>query len=237
MKRVIVIPARLDSQRLPKKLLRPVRGVPLIRRVAEGCLKTGERVIVATDSEEIKSVLYDLPLEVIMTPKDIKSGTDRVAHVVRDMDVDLVINYQGDEPFVYKDDIDRIFAELEYNDVVTVAVREKEKIEDPNNVKVVIDSHNMALYFSRSPIPYFRNKIEDSFYPLKHVGIYGFRKHILLEFTRMPQGHLEIIEGLEQLRLLERGIGIKVILTDNFYHGIDTEKDLEIIEALLQEGS
>jgi len=237
MKRVIVIPARLDSSRLPKKLLRPVGGTPLIRRVAKGCLETGERVIVATDSEEISRVLNDLPVEVIMTPEDIKSGTDRVAFAVRDMDVDLIINYQGDEPFVYKDDIERMFAELEYNDVVTIAVREKKNIEDPNNVKVVIDSRNMALYFSRSPIPYFRNKMDDSFYPLKHVGIYGFRKTTLMEFTQMPQGHLEIIEGLEQLRLLERGIGIKVILSDNFYHGIDTEKDLELIEALLREGA
>jgi len=121
MKRVIVIPARLDSSRLPKKLLRPVGGTPLIRRVAKGCLETGERVIVATDSEEISRVLNDLPVEVIMTPEDIKSGTDRVAFAVN-------------EPFVYKDDIERMFAELEYNDVVTIAVREKKNIEDPNNV-------------------------------------------------------------------------------------------------------
>ncbi len=234
MKRAIVIPARLESTRLPRKLTIPIKGKPLIRRVAEGCLATGERVIVATDSEEIARLLRGLPVEVILTPSDIRSGTDRVAYVVKDMDLEFVINYQGDEPFVYKEDIERIFAELEYNDVVTVAVRDSNLIDDPNTVKVVIDSSNRALYFSRSPIPFFRNKLENSFYPLKHVGIYGFRKDVLLEFVSMQEGHLEKLEGLEQLRLLERGFSIKVILTDNFYHGIDTHKDIRVIESLLQ---
>ncbi len=234
MKRAIVIPARLESTRLPRKLTIPIRGKPLIRRVAEGCLKTGERVIVATDSEEIAKLVRSLPLEIIFTPANLKSGTDRVAHAIKDMDIDFIINYQGDEPFVYKEDIERIFAELEYNEVVTVAVRDDSHAEDPNTVKIVTDSNNKALYFSRSPIPYFRNKVENSFYPLKHIGIYGFRKKTLLEFVNMQEGHLETVEGLEQLRLLEKGIPIKVILTDNFYHGIDTERDLKIIESLLQ---
>ena len=234
MKRAIVIPARLDSKRLPKKLTIPIKGKPLIRRVVEGCLNTGERVIVATDSEEIARLIKGLPLEIIFTPSDLKSGTDRVAYAVKDLDVDLIINYQGDEPFVYKEDIERIFAELEYHEVVTVAMIESGLFEDPNTVKVVIDSANKALYFSRSPIPYFRNKVEHGFYPLKHVGIYGFRKNILMEFVNMQEGYLEKIEGLEQLRLLEKGIPIKVILTDKFYHGIDTERDIQIIESLLQ---
>ena len=233
-KRVIVIPARLGSTRLKEKPLVLIKGKPLIRWVAEGCVRTGGRVVVATDSERIAQAVGDLPLEVILTPSDLRSGTDRVAYVVRDMDVDLVINYQGDEPFVYKEDIERLFGALSEASVATLAVRDKEAYRDSASVKVVIDRESYALYFSRSPIPFFRNSSE-GLYPLKHVGIYAFRKETLMEFVNLPRSELEEVEGLEQLRLLENGYRIKVLLTENYYHGVDTQEDIRKVgERLTQ---
>ncbi len=233
-KRVIVIPARLGSTRLKEKPLVLIKGKPLIRWVAEGCVRTGGRVVVATDSERVARTVSDLPLEVVLTPSGIKSGTDRVAYVVRYMDVDLVINYQGDEPFVYKEDIERLFSALSEASVATLAVRDKEAYRDSASVKVVIDREGYALYFSRSPIPFFRNSSE-GLYPLKHVGIYAFRKETLMEFVNLPRSELEEVEGLEQLRLLENGYRIKVLLTENYYHGVDTQEDIRKVgERLTQ---
>ena len=231
-KRLIVIPARLGSTRLKEKPLVLIKGKPLIRWVAEGCVRTGERVVVATDSERVARAVGDLPLEVVLTPSGIKSGTDRVAHVVRGMDVDLVINYQGDEPFVYKEDVERLFGALSEASVATLAVRDREAYEDSASVKVVIDGKGYALYFSRSPIPFFRNS-SDGLYPLKHVGIYAFRKETLMEFVNLPRSELEEIEGLEQLRLLENCYRIKVLLTENYYHGVDTQEDVKKVEEKL----
>lgn len=232
MRRAVIIPARLGSTRLKEKPLKKLLGKPLIRWVVEGLVKTGERVILATDSERVKEVVEDL-CEVFLTPSDLPSGSDRVLYVVRDLDVDLIINYQGDEPFVYEEDIKLIFRELEKGErVVTLARKDKEAYERPEDVKVVLDREGYALYFSRSPIPYFRKN--DTFYPLKHVGIYGFRKETLMEFGAMPPSKLEQIEGLEQLRLLENGIKIKVLITENYYHGVDTEEDLKIVEEKLK---
>jgi len=235
MRRLIVIPARLGSTRLKEKPLRKILGKPLIRWVVENLKKTGQELLVATDSEEIKEVVEDL-CEVILTPSEIPSGSDRVLYVVKDLNVDFVINYQGDEPFAYKEDIEKIFNALEEgNEAVTLATRDKEAYKRPEDVKVVIDNKGYALYFSRAPIPYFRKK--NDFYPLKHVGIYGFRKETLIKFGSLPKSILEEIEGLEQLRLLENGIKIKVILTNNFYHGVDTEEDIKIVEDILKKGN
>ncbi len=233
MKKLIVIPARIGSTRLKEKPLINIKGKPLIRWVAEGCLKTGFPVMVATDSEKVKEVLKDLDINVVITPSDIPSGTDRVAYVVKNTDAELIINYQGDEPFVYKEDIERIFYELEMGEkVVTLATKDEGAYERISDVKVVLDKEGYALYFSRSPIPYFRNK-KEGIYPLKHIGIYGFRRETLMKFTGMEKTLLEETESLEQLRLLENGIKIKVLLTENFYHGVDTEDDIKIVEGRL----
>lgn len=235
MRRSIIVPARLSSTRLKKKPLRRILGKPLIRWVLEGCLKTGERVILATDSEEIAKVVADMDVEIFLTPSDIPSGTDRVAYVVERMEVDLILNYQGDEPFVYPEDVERIFKALEEGEeAVTLAVKDKNAYGKSSDVKVVLNRDGYALYFSRSPIPYFREET-DSLYPLKHVGIYGFRREALMRFVSMKRSALEIIEGLEQLRLLENGHRIKVLLTENLYHGVDTEEDLRIVERVLRE--
>jgi len=235
MERAIIVPARLSSTRLEKKLLRRILGNPLIRWVLEGCLKTGEKVILATDSEEIAKAVADLEVEIFLTPSDIPSGTDRVAYVAERTGVDLILNYQGDEPFVYPEDVDRIFRALEEGEgTVTLAVKDENAYRRSSDVKVVLDREGYALYFSRSPIPHFREKVEN-LYPLKHVGIYGFRREVLKRFVYMRRSPLEIIEGLEQLRLLENGHRIKVLLTENFYHGVDTEEDLRIVEKVLRE--
>ncbi len=231
MRRLIVIPARLSSTRLKEKPLAPILGKPLIRWVVEGCLKTKERVILATDSERIYEVVKDLPVEVRFTPSDLPSGSDRVAYVVREEEVDYVINYQGDEPFVYEEDIQRLFHALEDHSVATLAIKDPHAYKDPNSVKVVLRQDHTALYFSRSPIPYMKTSSDP--YPLKHVGIYAYRKQTLLEFTTMQKSTLEALENLEQLRLLEAGYNIKVILTKNYYHGVDTEEDIRLVEREL----
>jgi len=232
MRRVIVIPARLGSTRLKEKPLKKILGKPLIRWVVEGLVKTGEKVILATDSERVKEVVEDL-CEVYLTPSGLPSGSDRVLYVVKNLKADLIINYQGDEPFVYEEDVKRIFQELEKGEeVVTLARRDEKAYKRPEDVKVVLDREGYALYFSRSPIPYFRKK--DNLYPLKHVGIYGFRRDTLIKFGNMPKSRLEEIEGLEQLRLLENGIKIRVLITENYYHGVDTEEDVKIVEEKLK---
>ncbi|WP_457600655.1 3-deoxy-manno-octulosonate cytidylyltransferase [Hydrogenivirga sp.] len=234
MERAIVIPARLGSTRLPEKPLRHVAGKPLIRWVVEGCLRTGERVILATDSDRVGEVVSDLGVEVFITPPELPSGSDRVAYVVERSGIDLVINYQGDEPFVYEEDVSRVFRELERGEgVVTLGMHDGESYEREADVKVVLDSEGYALYFSRAPIPFFREHAEGA-YPIKHVGIYGFRRETLLEFVSMERGVLERLESLEQLRLLEAGIPIKVLITENYYHGVDTEEDINIVESLLK---
>ena len=232
MRRVIVIPARLGSTRLKEKPLKKILEKPLIRWVVEGLVRTGEKVILATDSERVKEVVEDL-CEVYLTPSDLPSGSDRVLYVVKNLKADLIINYQGDEPFVYEEDVKRIFQELEKGEeVVTLARKDEKAYKRPEDVKVVLDREGYALYFSRSPIPYFRKK--DNLYPLKHVGIYGFRRDTLIKFGNMPKSRLEEIEGLEQLRLLENGIKIRVLITENYYHGVDTEEDVKIVEEKLK---
>ncbi len=231
MKRAIVIPSRLSSTRLREKPLVRILDKPLIRWVVEGCLKTEERVILATDDERIYSAVKDLPVEVKYTPSELPSGSDRVAYAIREEDVDYVINYQGDEPFVYKEDVERLFKVLEEHPVATLAIRDEEAYFDPNSVKVVIREDGSALYFSRSPIPYMKKPLYP--YPLKHVGIYAFRKDVLMKFTSMPKSPLEELESLEQLRLLSAGYSIKVIITENYYHGVDTEEDVKVVEKEL----
>ncbi len=232
MKRVIVVPARLRSSRLPNKLIRRIKGKALIRHVLEGLLGTREDVILATDSERIIKEVADLPVRAVLTPSDIPSGTDRVAYALQNTNADVVINYQGDEPFVYPEDIGRIFSALEKDEVVTLATPDPDSYHRSEDVKVVLDREGYALYFSRATVPYNRGDLADG-YPLKHIGIYGFRRESLEEFVSMRRGILEQIEGLEQLRLLENGKRIKVLITQNYYHGVDTEEDLKIVESIL----
>jgi 3-deoxy-manno-octulosonate cytidylyltransferase (CMP-KDO synthetase) len=230
-----VIPARIGSTRFPRKVLARETGKYLIQHVWEGILGTPglDRVIIATDSEEVLAAARSFGAEVRLTSPDHVSGTDRVAEVARDLDEEIVVNVQGDEPLIRKDDVARVIGLLRDGGgeaVMSTLAFERSDAEgflDPNNVKVVTDLRGRALYFSRAPIP---GCIPPAGGPgdapprawLHHIGIYGFRRGFLLDFSRLPPGRLEKIERLEQLRALENGHGILVGITAHRYRGIDT---------------
>lgn len=237
---VVIIPARFASERLPGKPLKKIDGVPMIVRVAQQCLKSkADRVVVVTDSKEILEVCEQVEgLESVMSSPQIKSGTDRVAEVAKFLKDDIIINVQGDEPFIPYEIINKMIEDLESDKSVymnTFAVKIDGKVaENPNCVKVVFDKNNNAIYFSRAKIPFHRDGNDDDYY--KHIGIYGFKRGFLLEYANMPQTYLEEIEKLEQLRVLENGYDIKVLLTDYDPISVDTEYDLKIAEEYAKKG-
>jgi len=236
---VIIIPARKGSTRLKNKLLLNVKNKPIIQWTVENCLLVDgiDDVIVATDSEEIKSVLEKIPdVKVVMTPSDLKTGSDRVAFVAKDINDDFIINVQGDEPLIPPKDIEKLVRELENADVTTLAypLSSEEDFLNPNIVKVVLDKNDYALYFSRSPIPFYRDidfkTLKQSYtnLPLRHIGIYGYRKDVLMDFAyRLSSAPIEEIEKLEQLRLLYNGYKIKIVYASRETIGIDTKEDFE----------
>ncbi|NPA17399.1 MAG: 3-deoxy-manno-octulosonate cytidylyltransferase [Aquificae bacterium] len=235
---VIIIPARKGSTRLKNKLLLQVKGKPVIQWTAENCLrvKNADRVIVATDSEEIASIFDGSPVEAVLTPSDLKSGSDRVAYVARNIDADRIINVQGDEPLLEPSDIQKVIEGLSEADVTTLSypITEEDDYINPNVVKVVTDKNGYALYFSRSPIPFYRDidftqMINGFKNPVKkHIGVYGYRKKVLMDFAyRLEPSDYEQIEKLEQLRLLENGYRIKVLPAEKDSLGIDTEEDFK----------
>ena len=222
----IVIPARWGSKRLPGKPLLEISGKPIISLVIERALKSrcASKVIVATDHEEIKKVATDAGAEAIMTKRDHINGTERVIEVAELYDYDYYINVQGDEPFVSPTDIDKLINSMGNNkDIVSLCtIEKKENIESPNTVKVVFDEDFNAIYFSRNTIPYGTD------YIYKHMGVYGFRKEVLKEIKKLPKTKLEKYESLEQLRWINNGYKINMIITKNNTIGIDTKEDLEI---------
>jgi 3-deoxy-manno-octulosonate cytidylyltransferase (CMP-KDO synthetase) len=232
MKKIIVIPARYESTRLPGKPLLEISGKPLIHLVYERASgsRLKDRVIIATDDRRIMDAASSFGAESVMTSSSCKSGTDRVFEAVKDTDADLIVNVQGDEPFIRPDMIDLLFSVMENEspDVATLCtpVTDNKEYIDPNTVKVVLDKNGFALYFSRSPIPYVRN--ENSRLTLyKHIGIYGFKSDFLKQFVSMQKSRLEETESLEQLRILENGFRIKVLTTHYDGFGIDTMDDLQ----------
>jgi len=236
---IVVIPARMASVRLPGKPLRKIKGVPMILRTAERCLKSeADRVVVATDSLEILRVCEQLDgLESTMSSPDLQSGTDRVAVVSKFSDDDIVINVQGDEPFIDPELINELIRDLRENKDVQMNTAaclfdKGEDVSDPNNVKVVVDKNGFALYFSRSPIPHDRDGSVDVEY-YRHIGIYGYRRDWLQKFAAMEPSDLEKTEKLEQLRALENGVDIKVLKTDYKPVSVDTEEDLIKAEEFL----
>ncbi len=235
---VIIIPARKGSTRLKNKLLLEVKGKPVIQWTAENCLKVkkAERVIVATDSEDIAKIFDGSPVEAVLTPPDLKSGSDRVAYVAKDLDHKKIINVQGDEPLLLPEDIEKVIDGLEEADITTLSypINSEDDYINPNVVKVVTDSKGYALYFSRSPIPFYRdidfsdmlNTFKNPV--MKHIGVYGYKKEALMDFAyRLKPSVYEQIEKLEQLRLLENGYSIKVFTAQKDTLGIDTEEDFE----------
>jgi 3-deoxy-manno-octulosonate cytidylyltransferase (CMP-KDO synthetase) len=241
MKKIIVIPARLSSTRLPNKVLLDLRGKTILQRVYEQCLKVkGVVVFIATDSLKVKESCLEYTQNIIMTSVEHKSGTARITEAIKGLDYDTVINVQGDEPFISPSLIEELFKELEAEKTKVATACERlltsDELFDPNVVKVVKDKENNALYFSRSCIPHIREnsqllidekKFFESAIFYKHVGIYGYKKDFLAKYTILENSNLEKLEMLEQLRILESGFKIKVLETKFQSMGIDTEDDYQ----------
>jgi 3-deoxy-manno-octulosonate cytidylyltransferase (CMP-KDO synthetase) len=244
MKILGFIPARYHSTRYPGKPLVPLAGKPLIRHVyerAELCPELLE-VYVATDDERILACVHGFGGKAVMTRGLHRCGTDRIAKVALEMgleDGDLVVNVQGDQPFFEPSLISRLLRPLLEDTSLPMStlkyrIRDEREIENPNHVKVVTDREGCALYFSRAPIPFFRDaKSGQTYY--RHLGFYGFRMGFLAQFSRLSQGILESAENLEQLRALENGFRIRVIETPFDAIAVDVPDDIQRVEALLQE--
>ena len=235
MKVIAVIPARYASTRFPAKLMQDLGGKTVILRTYEAAKNTHlfDDVFVVTDSELIFDEIVSHGGKAIMSIKEHESGSDRIADAVQNLDVDVVVNVQGDEPFINAEPLSQLI-DVFKNDTdkqVDLAslmreITNQNDINNPNNVKVVVDQTNCALYFSRSVIPYPRDQNVGVRY-FQHIGIYAFRKQALLDFYALPMKSLEASEKLEQLRYLEFGKRIKMVETTHVGIGIDTEEDLE----------
>lgn len=244
MKFIGIIPARYASTRFPGKPLALLGGKPVIQHVYEKVTAVLEAAYVATDDERIYDVVKAFGGQVVMTRTDHKSGTDRIEEAIEKIggEWDVVVNVQGDEPFVAKSQLDTICHCFD-DPTTQIATLGKpfesmEAVQNPNSPKIVVDNMGFAMYFSRSVIPYVRGKEKSSWlthYPfLKHLGIYAYRKDVLRQVTQLPQSSLEIAESLEQLRWLQNGFKIKVGTTDVETVGIDTPQDLERAEEFLK---
>jgi len=243
MKIIAVIPARYASTRFPAKLLQDLGGKTVILRTYEATLETKlfDDVFVVTDSELIYNEIVTNNGKAIMSIKEHESGSDRIAEAVQNMEVDIVINVQGDEPFIDIEPLQKVIDIFKKDaekkvDLASLMfeIKDKTEIENPNNVKVITDQNGFALYFSRSVIPYPRAENVGVRY-MKHIGIYAFRKQALLDFYSLPMLSLEASEKLEQLRYLEYGKRIKMVETTHASIGIDTPEDLERARKILSE--
>lgn len=240
MKVICVIPARYGATRFPGKLLQDLDGKPVIVRTFERAIQMDcfDEVIVATDSDLIEEKILEVGGSVFRSQREHPSGSDRIAEVVEQRpDVDIVINIQGDEPFTPIEPVVKMIEELKTDpsiDVVTVAQPlEKAEVENPSNVKVVMDLNQFALYFSRAPIPYVRDEDWDGRY-YEHMGLYGFRREALLDFAHHFPTPLELAEKIEALRFLEMGKRVKIVLAQYESVEIDTPEDLEKARRLIR---
>jgi 3-deoxy-manno-octulosonate cytidylyltransferase (CMP-KDO synthetase) len=233
-----LIPARYGATRFPGKLMQPLGGVSVIRRTFEAVKSSGlfSEVVVATDSDEIEEEIRSIGGSVFRSQKSHESGTDRIAEAAIDLNTDLIINIQGDTPFIKKDPLEKLIR-LFNDSSVSVAsmmqtLEKPEEIDDPNFVKVAIDKKNDALFFSRSRIPFPRDTNTAVTY-YEHIGVYAFRKQALLDFISWPMGTLEAIEKVECLRFLENGMTIRMLTVDYLGVEIDTPEDLHKAAKLL----
>lgn len=242
---LVVIPARYASTRFPGKMLVNLCGYPLVYHVYVQAKKAKcvKEVLVATDDERIQNALSSLGVPVVMTSPSHPSGTDRVAEVASLRSEGIIVNVQGDEPLLPPECIDGVVAPFFEDEEVVMStackpLTEWERIQNPNIVKVVFDNYGRAIYFSRSPIPYIRDEsqrsdIEGVYW--QHIGIYAYRRDFLLKITKLPQGRLEQLEKLEQLRVLENGYKIAVVKTDYEALGVDTPEEFRIVERIIRE--
>ena len=224
MRTIALVPARLESTRLEKKLLRLISDTPLVVLTAKNILKSKlfNEVFVVTDSDEIIEVLKKYSIRFFKSSKHYETGTDRISEFANKFNCDLIINVQGDEPFIqnFKNDNKN---EIEAISLKTL-IKNDNEINDPNNVKVITDNNSNAIYFSRLPLPYNRYGNEIKYY--KHVGIYAFRKKALIKFSNLKKSKLEKAEMIEAIRFIENGMKIKILEVKNNYIGIDTIEDL-----------
>ena len=235
MKIIAVIPARYASTRFPAKLMQDLGGKTVILRTYQAAVSTNlfDDVFVVTDSNLIFDEIISNGGKAILSKKEHESGSDRIAEAVTNLEVDIVVNVQGDEPFINKEPLEKLVSifKNDFNNSIDLAslmreIKDEVEIKNPNNVKVVVEQNNFALYFSRSVIPYAREKNVGVRY-FQHIGIYAFRKQALLDFYSLPMKSLEASEKLEQLRYLEFGKRIKMVETNHIGIGIDTLEDLE----------
>lgn len=245
MKFIGIIPARYASTRFPGKPLAILGGKTVIQRVYEKVSESLDTAFVATDDERIFNHVKSWGGNVVMTSANHKSGTDRIEEAIEKIggDYDVIINIQGDEPFIQKSQIETVCKCFEDPDtqIATLGIpfrKDMNAISNANSPKIVLDNRSFAMYFSRSVIPFIRGK-ENAEWPesypfLKHIGLYAYRRHVLKEITSLPQSSLEIAESLEQLRWLQNGYRIKVGTTDMETIGIDTPEDLANAEKYLE---
>ncbi len=235
MKIIAMLPARYAASRFPGKLMQDLAGKPVILRTYEAAVNTGlfDEVYVVTDSSVIFETISKAGGKAIMSIKEHECGSDRIAEAVTKMDVDIIVNVQGDEPFTDKESLAGVLEvfrgdpnkEIDLASLMT-KISDPDEINDPNTVKVIVNNRNFALYFSRSPIPYPRAKEMETVY-FKHKGIYAFRKSALMDFQRLPMLPLEATEKIEAIRYLEYGKNIKMVETHVTGIEIDTPADLE----------
>ncbi|MGJ8760945.1 3-deoxy-manno-octulosonate cytidylyltransferase [Polaribacter sp. R2A056_3_33] len=235
MKIIAMIPARYSASRFPGKLMKDLGGKPVILRTYEAALHTNlfDDVFIVTDSDIIFETIEKAGGKAIMSTKEHECGSDRIAEAVENIEADIVINVQGDEPFIDEVSLSKLIDVFKKDDKkeidlasLKVQITNKEDIENPNNVKVITDVDNLAIYFSRSVIPFHRDKdIAVKYY--KHKGVYAFRKQALIDFYNTPMTPLEAAEKIEAIRYQEIGKKIKMVETDVEAVGIDTPEDLE----------
>ncbi|MBP6072698.1 MAG: 3-deoxy-manno-octulosonate cytidylyltransferase [Flavobacterium sp.] len=242
MKIIAVIPARYASTRFPAKLMQDLAGKSVILTTYQAAVATAlfDDVFVVTDSDIIFNEIQSHGGKAIMSIKEHESGSDRIAEAIQNMDVDVVVNVQGDEPFIDKQPLEAVIEVFKKDvdsqiDLASLMrpITNKKDIENPNNVKVVVDQLGRALYFSRSVIPYPRDENAGVCY-FQHIGIYAFRKQALLDFYALPMKSLEASEKLEQLRYLEFGKRIQMVETAHVGIGIDTPEDLERAREMMK---
>ena len=240
-----IIPSRMASTRFPGKPLAPILGRPMVEHVYKRAARSNilSRVLVATDSEEISETVTAFGGEAIMTRTDHPSGTDRVAEAAENIDADIIVNIQGDEPALAPQMIDQAVVPLldDGSVIMSTLVRritDPRELTDERLAKVTVASNGDALYFSRGPVPYPKGGIEsvdlDSTPSWRHVGLYVFRRDFLFTFTSLQPSTLELAEGLEMLRALENGYPIRTVVTEHDSHGVDTPEDIPRAEAILK---
>lgn len=247
MKFIAIIPARYASTRFPGKPLAVLAGKPVIERVYEQVTQVLPEAWVATDDERISQAVTAFGGRVVMTRADHKSGTDRIEEAAEKIgtDADVIVNIQGDEPFIQPSQIKTVCQQFDDADTQIATIGKPfttmEAVDNPNSPKIVTDNRGFALYFSRSVIPFVRGKAHEEWlghYPfLKHLGIYAYRREVLRAITQLPQSSLELAESLEQLRWLQNGYRIRVGITDVETVGIDTPADLERAEQFMRSAS